>query len=84
MKRSTYLLAFLFCSFFLFSCQKCKDCNCTQIIVKTGKPNVELTFELKGVCGDYLKEMEGHGTLHRTVDGITQTFEQVCDCYISL
>jgi hypothetical protein len=26
--------------------------------------------------------MEGHGTLHETVDGITQTIEQVCDCYI--
>jgi hypothetical protein len=82
MKRSTYLLTFLLCSFILYSCQKCKDCRCTQIVVKTGKPNIEQTFELKGVCGDYLKEMEGYGTLHETVDGITQTIEQVCDCYI--
>ena len=82
MKRSTYLLTFLLCSFILYSCQKCKDCNCTQIVVKTGKPNVEQTFELTDVCGDYLKEMEGHQTIKQTDGGITQTIEQVCDCYI--
>lgn len=81
MKSINYLLIFLFCSFILYSCQKCKDCSCTQVASQSGMPDVTQTFDMTDVCGEDLEAIEGTTTITQTAGGITQEIEQTCDCY---
>ena len=81
MKRLTYLHIFFICSFILYSCQKCKDCSCTQVASQSGMPDVTQTFEITDVCGEELEAMEQTTVITQTVGGITQEIEQTCDCY---
>ena len=79
MKNIIYL--FLISFFFFFSsCQKCKDCSCSQVISQTGMPDVTQVVEVEDVCDEELEDMEGTITYTQSVGGVTQSVEQTCEC----
>ena len=79
MKKIFYLLPILFL-FIFSSCQKCKDCSCSQVISQSGMPDVTQDVDFNNICDDDLEEIEGTITYTQSVAGISQTVEQSCEC----
>ena len=81
MKKILILLSVLFLCVF-YSCEKCKDCSCSQIITQTGAPDVTQNVEFNDVfCDQELEEIEGTRTyIVENEGGFSQTVEESCDC----
>ena len=60
MKKIFYLLPIIFL-FIFSSCQKCKDCSCSQVISQSGMPDVTQDVQFNDVCDEDLDEtQQGH------------------------
>ncbi len=70
----------ILCLFIFSSCQKCKDCSCSQVISQSGMPNVTQDVQFNDVCDEDLDEIEGTITYTQSVGDISQSVEQSCDC----
>ena len=79
MNKIFYLFPIL-CLFIFSSCQKCKDCSCSQVISQSGMADVSLDVQFNDVCDEDLDEIEGTITFTQSVGDISQSVEQSCDC----
>lgn len=79
MNKIFYFFPFL-CLFIFSSCQKCKDCSCSQVISQSGMPDVTQDVQFNDVCDDDLDEIEGTITYTQSIGDISQSVEQSCDC----
>ena len=79
MKKIFYLLPIIFL-FIFSSCQKCKDCSCSQVISQSGMPDVTQDVQFNDVCDEDLDEIEGTISYTQSVGNISQSVEQSCDC----
>ena len=85
MKKIFYLLPIL-CLFIFSSCQKCKDCSCTQSITQTDQSDSTYLFqytntvEFTDVCDEELDDIEGTITFTQTSGFLSESVEQSCDC----
>jgi hypothetical protein len=80
MQQLRFLLPLALCLFIFSSCQKCKDCSCSQIVSQTGMPDVNQNIEINDVCDEDLEDIEGTITFTQTEGGVEQSVEQSCDC----
>ena len=79
MKKVFFIPAFV--ALFAFSsCQKCKECSCSQTVTQTGMADFQQTVELGELCGEDLEAVEGTTTFTQSVMGIEQSIEQTCTC----
>ena len=75
-----FYLLFISFLFIFSSCQKCKDCSCSQVISQSGMQDVTQDIQINDVCDEDLDEIEGTITFTQNVGDISQSVEQSCDC----
>ena len=79
--KKIYLISAGVFLFAFSSCQKCKDCSCSQTVSQTGMSDFQQTVELGELCGEDLEDVEGTISFTQSVAGVQQSIEQTCDCY---
>ena len=81
MKKLGIILPAIFCVTFMSSCQKCRDCTCSQTISETGMPDVSQSITIEGVCDDEIDNVQGTTNYTQlSVTGGTASVTQNCDC----
>lgn len=64
----------------LASCKKCADCT-TTVTIKTGGNQPQTSESTQEMCGDDLKEADGHTTTSTaTVGFVTSTITSKTEC----
>ena len=73
------LLPLALAIFFFLSCNKCKDCSCTQTITEDGQTFTQ-SVEYTDVCDEDLDNVQGTISFTQNVGGMEQSVEQTCEC----
>ena len=79
MKKILNLLPLALAIFFFSSCNKCKDCSCTQTITEDGQTFTQ-SVEYTDVCDEDLDNVQGTISFTQNVGGMEQSVEQTCEC----
>ena len=79
MKKVLDLLPLALVIFFFSSCNKCKDCSCSQTITQDGMTSTQ-SFESTDVCDEDLENLEGTINFTQNIGGFEQSVEQTCTC----
>jgi hypothetical protein len=79
MKKLVNLFPIALAIFFFSSCNKCKDCSCSQTITQDGQTYTQ-SVEYTDVCDEDLDNIQGTISFTQNVGGIEQSVEQTCTC----
>ena len=79
MKKLVNLFPIALAIFFFSSCNKCKDCSCSQTITQDGQTYTQ-SVEYTDVCDEDLDNIQGTISFIQNVGETEQSVEQTCTC----